>query len=104
MIDVACDYRNVSKPSKNTKAWRKILSLRRIGDPMKMVVEYLEQGFALVPIPLGRKAVTRIKGAKGIAGNAVKPAIKTLIKLGRKHMALIRQAVREMAEERGREG
>jgi hypothetical protein len=33
-----------------------------------------------------------------------KNTIKTLIKLGRKHMALIRQAVREMAEERGREG
>ena len=33
-----------------------------------------------------------------------KNTIKTLIKLGRKHMALIRQAVREMAEERGGEG
>ena len=33
-----------------------------------------------------------------------KNTIKTLIKMGSKHMALIRQAVREMAEERGREG
>jgi len=33
-----------------------------------------------------------------------KYTIKTLIKLGRKRMALIRQAVREMAEERGGEG
>jgi|TARA_B100001971_G_C17959669_1_gene416764 RecA-family ATPase len=33
-----------------------------------------------------------------------KYTIKTLIKLGRKHTALIRQAVREMSEERGREG
>ena len=83
---------------------------------MKMVVEYLERGFALVPIPLGSKGpdkpgwnlsenpITAIKGAKGITGNAVKSAIKTLIKMGREHMALIRQAVREMAEERGGEG
>jgi RecA-family ATPase len=33
-----------------------------------------------------------------------KNTIKTLIKMGREHMALIRQAVREMAEERGGEG
>ena len=33
-----------------------------------------------------------------------KYTIKTVIKLGRKHTALIRQAVREMSEERGREG
>jgi hypothetical protein len=33
-----------------------------------------------------------------------KNSIKMVIKVGRKHTALIRQAVREMAEERGREG
>ncbi len=56
---------------------------------MNQVVEYVQNGLALVPIPLGSKgpdkpgwnlpenAITTINGAESITGNAVKSAIKS---------------------------
>jgi len=56
---------------------------------VNQVVEYVQNGFALVPIPLGSKgpdkpgwnlsenAITTINGAESITGNAVKSAIKS---------------------------